>query len=55
MRDRMISEAEAPFWRVINPRSNNSLGNPVGYRLIPGETCPAFAQPGAAVLNSRRA
>src|SRR5262249_23614289 len=43
----------ARFWRIVNPRSLNRLGRPVGYRLMPGENVPPFADPDASV--SRRA
>ncbi len=46
---REINAATARFWRVVNPASRNRLGQPVGYRLIPGENCPAFAQADASV------
>lgn len=46
---REVSGASARFWRVVNPESKNRLGEPVAYRLIPGENCPAFAQADAAV------
>jgi primary-amine oxidase len=39
------------FWRVVNPRCKNRLGRPVAYRLVPGENCPPFVQPDAAVLR----
>lgn len=48
---RTTSLAEARFWRIVNPSSKNSLGQPVAYRLIPGESCVPFAQSGAAVLK----
>ena len=33
----------------MNPGSRNRLGQPVAYRLVPGENCPAFAQADASV------
>lgn len=48
---RTTSLAEARFWRIVNPASKNSLGQSVAYRLVPGEGCVPFAQPGAAVLK----
>jgi primary-amine oxidase len=42
------------YWKVINPHRHNRMGEPVGYRLIPGETALPFAQPGAAFLNRAR-
>jgi primary-amine oxidase len=46
---REVNSATARFWRVVNPANTNRLGQPVAYRLIPGENCPAFAQPDASV------
>src|SRR5262249_17773732 len=40
---REINAATARFWRVVNPGRLNRLGQPVAYRLVPGENCPAFA------------
>jgi primary-amine oxidase len=48
---RSLNLATGRFWRVVNPRSKNRLGRPVGYRLVPGENCPPFVQPDAAVLR----
>ena len=50
---RMVEPRAARFWRIVNPRSLNRLGRPVGYRLMPGENVPPFADPDASV--SRRA
>ncbi len=46
---REINAATARFWRVVNAGSRNRLGQPVAYRLVPGENCPAFAQANASV------
>ena len=46
---RDINAATARFWRVVNSGSRNRLGQPVAYRLVPGENCPAFAQADASV------
>jgi primary-amine oxidase len=48
---RSVYAATARFWRVINPGRKNRLGQPVAYRLIPGENSPPFVQPDAAVLR----
>lgn len=48
---RGVSSASARFWRILNRRKTNRLGNPVGYRLIPGENAPPFVQPDAAVMR----
>lgn len=48
---RSTSSETARFWRIINPGSKNRLGEPVGYRLVPGENSPTFVQPDAAVMR----
>jgi len=48
---RRVNSASARFWRVVNPGKKNRLGRPVGYRLVPGENCPPFVQPDAAVMR----
>jgi primary-amine oxidase len=48
---RSVHSASARFWRIINPGRKNRLGQPVAYRLVPGENCPPFVQPDAAVLR----
>jgi primary-amine oxidase len=39
------------FWRIVNPSHKNVMGDPVSYRLCPGESALPFALPGAAVLK----
>ena len=51
---RSVNSASARFWRIVNPNQTNRLGNPVGYRLIPGENSPPFVQPDAAVVRRAR-
>jgi primary-amine oxidase len=46
---RELNAATARFWRIVNSESRNRLGQPVAYRLVPGENCPAFAQADASV------
>ncbi len=35
---RQINPQRARSWKVVNPNRHNRLGNPVGYRLLPGAT-----------------
>jgi len=51
---RLDTEQEAqqvinPFtgrsWKVVNPQVTNALGQPVGYKLVPGENILPFAHP----------
>ncbi len=48
---RSVNGASARFWKIVNPNRTNRLGEPVGYRLIPGENAPPFVQPDAAVMR----
>ena len=42
------------YWTVINPHSMNRMGEPVGYKLMPGENAVSFAQHGAFFLQRAR-
>jgi primary-amine oxidase len=46
---RRIDTGSARYWEIINPSVRHRLGDPVGYRLVPGENTVPFAQPDAAV------
>jgi primary-amine oxidase len=48
---RQANAATARFWRIVNPEKQNRFGVPVGYRLVPGENCPAFAAADASVIR----
>ena len=48
---RVTNSASSRFWRITNPGHKNSMGQPVAYRLCPGETTLPFAQPGASLLK----
>lgn len=48
---RRVNAGSARFWRIVNRNRKNRMGQPVGYRLVPGENCPPFVQPGAAVMR----
>ena len=48
---RRVNAATSRFWRVANRSKTNRLGQPVAYRLVPGENAPPFVQPEAAVLK----
>ena len=50
---RRADQASARWWEIVNPSVRHRLGEPVGYRLIPGENALPFAQPDAPV--SKRA
>jgi primary-amine oxidase len=48
---RKVNSSAARFWRVVNPTKKNRLGQPVAYRLVPGENCAPMVQPDAAVMR----
>ena len=50
---RRLDPASARWWEIVNPGVRHRLGEPVAYRLVPGENAVPFAQPDAPV--SRRA
>ena len=58
--DAARSEASAPrvidplagrFWKVVNPSVRNRLGEPVAYKLMPGDNVLPFAGPEASVTK----
>jgi primary-amine oxidase len=50
---RVIDPLSARYWQIANPDSLNRLGQPVAYKLMPGDNVLPFARPEASV--SRRA
>ncbi len=48
---RVIDPLAARFWKVVNPSANNALGNPVAYKLMPGDNVLPFASSEAAVIK----
>jgi primary-amine oxidase len=46
---RRLDPASARWWEIVNPSVRHRLGEPVAYRLVPGENTVPFAQPDAAV------
>jgi primary-amine oxidase len=48
---RTIDPFSARYWTVVNPSSHNRLGDPVGYKLLPGENVLPFAQPESSVIK----
>jgi primary-amine oxidase len=45
---RDIDIASARGWVVVNPTKRNAVGQPVGYRLVPGENAKPFAAEGSS-------
>lgn len=48
---RTVNSTSARFWRIVNPKQANRLGQSVAYRLLPGENCPLLVQPDSAVAR----
>ena len=42
-------------WKVVNEHSTNSLGTPVGYKLVPGGAFPPMLHPDSPVLRRAQA
>ena len=47
----LIDPFTCRYWKVVNPNSLNRLGEPVGYKLMPGENAPHFLHPTSSVLK----
>ena len=50
---RIVDPLSGRYWLIANPSVENYLGQPVGYKLVPGENILPFAHPEASV--SKRA
>jgi primary-amine oxidase len=48
---RIVDPLRGRFWKIVNPAVRNRLGQPVGYKLVPGENVLPFAGPEAAVTK----
>jgi primary-amine oxidase len=48
---RLIDPLRGRFWKVVNPSVRNRLGEPVGYKLMPGDNVLPFAGPEASVTK----
>jgi primary-amine oxidase len=48
---RRLAPERARGWLVTNPSSRNAVGEPVAYKLIPGDNTVPFAAPGSALLR----
>ncbi|QBD83490.1 primary-amine oxidase [Ktedonosporobacter rubrisoli] len=47
----VIDPFSARCWKIVNPHSLNGLGEPVAYKLMPGENTLPFAHPEASVMK----
>lgn len=48
---RIINPLSGRYWKVVNSSNLNSLGQPVAYKLMPGENILPFAHPDASVIK----
>ena len=48
---RTVNPMTGRYWVIANPSVRNALGQPVGYKLMPGENILPFAHPEASVTK----
>ncbi len=48
---RVVDPMSGRYWVISNPSVLNSLGRPVGYKLMPGENILPFAHPSASIMK----
>lgn len=48
---RIIDPLAGRYWKVVNPNITNRLGQPVGFKIIPGENVLPFAHPDSPILK----
>jgi primary-amine oxidase len=48
---RVVDPARSRAWKIVNPNVRNGLGEPVGYKLLPGATPTLLAQPDASITQ----
>jgi primary-amine oxidase len=48
---RIVDPSRGRQWRVVNPNRLNAVGQPVGYRIVPGSTPVLLADANAAVAK----
>ena len=48
---REINLLTGRYWVIVNPSVRNYLGQPVGYKLMPGENVLPFADPSASIVK----
>lgn len=48
---RLIDPFTARYWKVVNPNVTNRLGQPVGFKLAPGENVLPFAHPDSPIMK----
>jgi primary-amine oxidase len=48
---RTVDPMSARYWKIVNPSVINAVGQPVGYKLMPGENILPFAHPESSLLK----
>ncbi|MBD1998107.1 primary-amine oxidase [Leptolyngbya sp. FACHB-541] len=48
---RIIDPLAGRYWKVVNPSVQNCLGQPVSYKIIPGDNILPFAHPESPILK----
>jgi primary-amine oxidase len=51
---RQIDPLGGRYWKVVNPHKHNRLGQPVGFKLMPGDNVRPFAHPDAPIRKRAR-
>jgi len=46
---RLVAPLRSRYWMVVNERRHNRLGQPVGYKLVPGATTYPLAHPESSI------
>ena len=47
----LVDPLSGRYWKIVNPTVSNSLGEPVAYKLMPGENVRAFALPESSIAK----
>lgn len=48
---RVLDMASVRTWKIINSNSLNAVGQPIGYKIMPGENCLPFATEESSLLK----
>ncbi|MGC9933823.1 primary-amine oxidase [Priestia aryabhattai] len=48
---RSMDLASQRTWKIVNPNSLNAVGQPVGYKIMPGENCFPFAYDDSSLIK----
>jgi primary-amine oxidase len=48
---RNVDPSRSRTWKIVNPSKLNAVGQPVGYKLIPGSTPTLLGRPGSSIAE----